>query len=49
MHQIERFVKFVIFCLLCCLIVAQLLVLHTDINTYVNPVYEYIGVFDQKR
>jgi hypothetical protein len=45
MKRIEKLIKLflIIFCIL--LIVSQYLILNTDINTYVNPVYEYIGVF----
>ncbi|WP_373419464.1 DUF5359 family protein [Salirhabdus sp. Marseille-P4669] len=45
LKKIEKIIRSLLIILLLLLILSQWLVLHTDIKTYVNPVYEYIGVF----
>ncbi|MRG86421.1 DUF5359 family protein [Salinibacillus xinjiangensis] len=44
MKTFERYVKAVIILLFLLLIIVQWLVTQTNINQYVNPVYDYIGV-----
>ncbi|QHS22603.1 hypothetical protein GWK91_06410 [Virgibacillus sp. MSP4-1] len=44
MIRFERILKWTLIFLFLLLILTQWLVIHTDINTYINPVYKYIGV-----
>ncbi|WP_174495130.1 DUF5359 family protein [Salirhabdus euzebyi] len=44
MKRIEKIVKLITLCLFVLLLTSQWLLLNTNINSYINPVYEYIGV-----
>ncbi|SET89719.1 hypothetical protein SAMN05421676_11073 [Salinibacillus kushneri] len=44
MARIERLIKASLIILFLLLILSQWVVIQTDLNTYLNPVYEYIGV-----
>ncbi|WP_407268715.1 DUF5359 family protein [Radiobacillus sp. PE A8.2] len=47
MKRIERWLLSLLFIHGVLLILTQLLIQQTDVHVYLNPIYEYLGVFEE--